>query len=925
MKLKLLSSLFLCMVIGISLFSIWNEENHGKLELPLFSNAPSSIEGKFQSRREYNLMRLADPETGKIPANIRHDELAFAASLPKDTDAGRSLATWSSRGPWNVGGRTRALAVDISNENVLLAGGVSGGLWRSDNGGQSWLRVTPAEEHPGVNAIAQDTRVGKTNNWYYLSGEGYGTSASETGAFYLGQGAYKSTDGGITWTKLTSTALGSPHSFSSNWQVTWNVVTDPSDLVNDVVYVATYGALYRSIDGGENWVLALGGSGTDSYFVDVAVTSTGVVYAVLSSEGSNKGVWRSMDGVNFIDITPSSFPAEYERIVMGINPSDENEVYFLAVTPNSGKMTPNYLGDPEHNSLWKYTYLSGDGSGSNGAWEDRSQNLPSDGSQFGNFNSQGGYDLLVRVKPDDPNTVFIGGTNLFRSTSAFSDSLNTVQIGGYGVGAVMPFYSLYPNQHPDQHALSFSPANPDVMFSGHDGGISKTTDNMASGVSWESLNNGYLTSQFYTAAIDNAAINDSMIVGGLQDNGTHITNSLNASNNWAMPSLGDGAFCAIADGKSSFYFSRQLGHTIKCTLDANGTPTAFTRIDPAGAKESDYLFINPFILDPNNNNIMYVAGGTKIWRNSDLSQLSLDNKYDSVSTNWTYLPDTITFVNTQVTALAASKSPANVLYYGTSKKRLYRVDNAHSSNPVTKEISYASFPSSGNISCVAVDPHDANKVMIVFSNYKVYSVFYTNDGGTTWHKVAGNLEQNSTGSGSGPSCRWASILYVSNQPVYFLGTSTGLYATSHLDEQNTTWIQQGANTIGNAVVDMVLTRESDGLVVAATHGNGIFTSNIKALDEIGTAISNSKFDIPNLILYPNPSNAYLNFEFYSESTYGAIDIYDYNGRRIKHLELENLTFGKNMLTVNIQEFSAGVYYYKLNTGKVESGKFVISR
>src|SRR6187551_2586667 len=109
-------------------------------------------EENIQHRIQWEKERLADPVTGKIPFGIRDRELAFAATLPNDAGNSalqRSSATWNFRGPWNVGGRTRALAIDVANENNILAGGVSSGMWRSTDGGTSWTRTTPLPGYPG--------------------------------------------------------------------------------------------------------------------------------------------------------------------------------------------------------------------------------------------------------------------------------------------------------------------------------------------------------------------------------------------------------------------------------------------------------------------------------------------------------------------------------------------------------------------------------------------------------------------------------------------------------------------------------------------------------------------------------------------------------------------------------------------------------
>src|SRR5262249_53222402 len=134
--------------------------------------------------------------------------------------------------------------------------------------------------------------------------------------------------------------------------------------------------------------------------------------------------------------------------------------------------------------LWKYTYLSGDGSGAGGTWENRGGNLPT-GTQFpnsGNLNTQSGYDHVICVKPTHQNFVILGGTNLYRSTNGFATTANTTEIGGY---------NFYPPHHPDLHAGAFSPTNPDVYYCAGDGGVHKAADINLANMLWTTLDHGY--------------------------------------------------------------------------------------------------------------------------------------------------------------------------------------------------------------------------------------------------------------------------------------------------------------------------------------------------------------------------------------------------------------------------------------------------
>lgn len=882
-------------------------------------------EENIRARKKWDIERMADPATGRIPAMMRMKELAYAATLPSDgmmnARSGFSGVNWDFRGPWNLGGRTRAFAIDVSNENILLAGGVSGGMWRSTDAGLTWTRTTPINEYPGVNALVQDKRPGHTNTWYYLSGEAYGTSASGGSAFYLGNGMYKSSDGGITWSSLASTVSGTPQTFDNVWDVTWNVTTDNGNTTQDVVYTACYDAIYRSVNGGNAWTLVKGNAGStgaSSYFTDVAVTGNSVVYATLSSDGIHKGIWRAAGSTGtFINILPGNFPATYDRLVIGIDPNNENIVYFFGPTPGYGKISTDWQGDTLYNSLWKYEYVSGNGSGAGGIWTDLSQNMPGNINTFNGLNTQGGYDAVVAVKPGNSNVIFIGGTNIYRSNSGFTDSLNTEIAGGYAIGAALPFVDEYPGHHPDQHVFAFLPSNPDIMYVACDGGISKCMDNTATPVVWNELNDGFITSQFYTVAIDHGSTND-IVIGGLQDNGTWFTNNTNSTSPWTHSFDGDGSYCAIENGGAHYYMSKQQGRLLKATLNSNGNITSYRRFDPIGAQ--DYQFINPFVLDPNNNNIMYLAGGRFLWRNDDLSGIALTNTYDSITTNWTKFTDSLV-AGESITAVAVSKSPANRVYYGTNKRKIFRIDNADSGTPSSTEITNTTIPVAAYVSCIAVNPQNADEIVVVYSNYSTYSVVQSLDGGTSWNRVAGNLEQNSSpsGSGNGPSCRWATILPVADGTVYLIGASTGLYATDTLIHNGTVWVQQGLNTIGHAVVDMMTARESDGLIVVGTHGNGLYSTHITSVSDI-VSIEEVNANSLALEIYPNPVRNQLTFSvknFKGTGKFNA-EILMPNGQVARKFVFQPDAAGK--VEMDISGFADGMYYIRIYKGKEKISK-----
>ncbi|SMG30737.1 Por secretion system C-terminal sorting domain-containing protein [Marivirga sericea] len=768
------------------------------------------------ARFNYNFSRLKNPNTGKVPRNIREkelqyvraersklqrsddDQLIFKNGINIEAAAGDQATAWDNRGPFNVGGRTRALAIDIDNENILLAGGVSGGMWRSTDQGSTWVRATTANQHPTVTDIVQDPRTGFHDTWYYSSGERIGASQSARNGsgFLQGNGVYKSTDNGVSWSVLSATSTNIPQAFDTDFDLIFGVDINPT---NGDLFVATMGGIYRSTDAGQSFTEVLP-SDFDN-FTDVHITSTGVIYAALDNQNGEGGIFRTTDGAagTWTDITAPGFPSSYSRTVIHTAPSDEDILYVLSDgTPSS----------PVQHDFWKYTYSSGNGTGAGGTWENRSTNLPAIGGSVGDFNSQGGYDLYVRVHPTDPDMVFIGGTNIYRSDDGFATNSGE-WIAGY---SPQNNVSLYTNHHPDQHSLEFFPSDPSKAVSGHDGGVSITDDILADNgtiepVTWTSLNNGYLTTQVYALSIGPG----DQLQAGFQDNSTWFTNNTIPTDSWVDVFSGDGSYNAFNDDGTIRYVSSQLGNVFRVSYaDANSSiSTAVASISPA-----DGLFVAPFELDPNNDQIMYYAADEFLWRNDDLENAT-------TVAGWTQLTNAEALSN--VSIMGVSTIPANIVYFGTVDGEVYRIEDANVGNPTATDIyTGKGLPSGSNVSSIDVNPYDADDVIITFSNYEVKSIFQTLDGGDTWTDVSGNLEENENGSGSGPSVRWADR--VGNNDRYFAGTSTGLYSTTNLNGTSTVWTQENLDGISNAVVEQLRTRNSDGLVVVGTHGNGLFSA-----------------------------------------------------------------------------------------------------
>jgi hypothetical protein len=862
----------------------------------------AGVEDDANARDEYEFRALRDPRTNAIPFGIRRSERMFARTLP--SGRARRFArgqaqlfqdlVWTERGPNNIGGRTRAFAIDAANPTRLIAGSVAGGIWRSTDDGATWdLRTAPGQIH-GTSCIAQDTRAGKTNTWYVGTGEirGSTTNATRWGSLYLGDGIFKSTNGGLSWTLLPSTATGTPQS-TDPFDYVINIATNRANAAQDEVLAATFRGIYRSVDGGVSWTQVLA---SDSAFTDVAITPTGTMYAVTRT-GLLSRVWRSTNGVNWNVITPASFPATINRAVVGLAPSNDASAYFFL---------QGHLTGPNGHELWKYTYLSGDGSGAGGTWENRSANLPP------GINTQAAYDQTIHVKPDDANFVLIGGTDLYRSTNGFATAAATTVIGGY------PFFpdGLH---HPDLQGGAFSPANPNVYYSANDGGVQKALDITLPNMVWTSLNNGYNVTQLYSVAIPPDA-GSNLILAGAQDNGSRLGTAPGASA-WGLAFGGDGTVVEVSPASQDrLYTQFQNGFMQRMRWDTS----EWADITPEFA--TNRLFVNPIVLDPNSPQLLYYAGGgpnavSGIWRNNNAPVAD-------TLTGWTDLIGTNVFdgagYQRRISALGISTAnSANVLYFGTTDGVVKRASGVHTGgSPAVAHVPPPA-PNVGTVNggfvrCIAVDPTNSNNALVVYGNYNYPSLWYTTNGGASWTDVEGNLA-----GATGPSIRWATMFYYDGQLQVFLGTSIGVLSTNALAGGATVWSQEAEVEIGNVLIAWMDYRPSDHTLAVATHGRGVFTTRF--LPFTSAEPGPSRISLGQN--HPNPAAGPTTIAFeLPRAGEVSLRLYDVAGREVAVLAKGARGPGRHLVSVAAQRLAPGSYHYVLRAlGVVERRRLVVRR
>jgi photosystem II stability/assembly factor-like uncharacterized protein len=801
-----------------------------------------------REKHEFNFQK--NPVTGEIPLEEKAMELEIAQEARiRSKQLRSSLNTYITRGPTNLGGRTRALKVDLSDNtsNTILAGGVSSGLFRTTDGGASWTKVSANDEIHNVSCLAQDPRPGFQNIWYYGTGEWTGNSAS-LGSAYRGQGIWRSTDSGLSWTEITDPSnLNDFDEFDSYFDYVNNLFVHP---VSGDLFAAVTGKLYRY--DGTNFVVELEEPDGATGWTDVTIASDGTVYASFDiSSTTMNGVWSSPSGNgNWTRIAQQFNPFQWRpggnaRTVLATAPSNPDILYALYNNGVSG--TPPSL----EADLWRYD-------ASSSSWTEYSDVLPDEpgGDSPGNdpFAIQGGYDLVVSVNPQNENFVLVGGTNAYKIADITDAGEEFVRIGGYNSNQNYALYQRGGDEHhPDLHAYEFDPFDPtgSILFTGSDGGVHKTSDVYAAEVVWENLNNNYQTYQFYHIAM-NPTPGSNGVLGGTQDNGTPVGGT-------DYSSIGTGVFGQIFPGANQTEMERAFGgdgvavgyaprdnntHYQLYLGSQNGNAayldsrTGYTTITPSGSSSQ---FVTYFYLDPDNTNALYYAGLNTLYLTNDAENVTIGSW-----TNAGTLP-TNEFLRTFATTPGTYNPATSNLFIGGSNGGLFRVPDPQNITDLSGAVNItpptASTANGAVVSGIAIHPTNPDLMLVVYANYGIENIFWTDNATAatpTWTNVERNLDRH--------SIRSAAITEVNGEINYFVGTARGLYSSTNPLAND--WTLEGPDDIGLAVVSGLVYRHADGKLLVGTHGNGMFETTVQSLSTNEFTLSENAVK-----LYPNPATA----------------------------------------------------------------------
>jgi subtilisin-like proprotein convertase family protein len=585
---------------------------------------------------EFQINRTKNPATGEVPAGkmweaVKHTQQQkdFQANTPN----GLNALNWVERGsntdvvgPSNgntranngkTSGRIDALLVDSADatHKTVWIGGRDGGLWKTNDitaSPASWTLVNDYFGNLSIAAITQDPT--NYNIMYFCTGESY----FEANAL-RGNGVFKSTDHGVTWTQLAST---------TSYYYCTRILCD----YQGNVYLGTRGnGLLRSTNGGTSWT-EITPAGLSNNICDLEITSTAVAsrlhlvtgifstqayrYTDIASTVSSAAGWSA---------PVTAFPSYAMRAEIGVS---GNTLY--AAPADASYQVPTVYKSTDGGANWTAT-----------------AGQPASGWASG----QGWYALTVIINPANTNECFVGGLDQYKTI----DGGATWTRASFWVGTTGQYV------HADQHKALWYDNGNKIIF-GCDGGIHFSSDG---GTTITDRNQGLRLKQFYSCAIHPDAVGSpNYLLAGAQDNGTHQLNGAGLSSSVEVTG-GDGAYVAIDQDQPQYQFGAYVYSNYRRSVNGGANWSSINY-------NNNGQFINPFEYD-NTANIFYAgysAGQFFRWSNPQTGTTAA-------------AVTVANFNGASVTAVGVSPYTANRVYFGTNGGRVVMADNANATPTTT--------------------------------------------------------------------------------------------------------------------------------------------------------------------------------------------------------------------------------------------------
>ncbi len=934
-------------LIALLLTATATAQKKGARYTPREESGKQTAAAGYTGALEYYASMRNNVETGEF----HYEDYLNALNDVKAIGSNKSSSlTWHNIGPTNQGGRVRSIIFDKTDPDIMYVGSVSGGIWKTTNAGQSWFPVNDIQESLIVSCIDQ----APNGIIWYGTGEGFapvdGTTNGSTG--FVGYGLFKSTD--ATGTTFEHVASTDPNSDDS-WEYVYDLKVHP----NGNIYVATQKGIRMSSDNGSTWTNPLSSfPANTAKATDVDISANGNVISLVMG---NK-VYLSHDGgsifTNMSTGTGMLPLSGVSRIEVDIAPSNNNYIYAMAAKTGS-------------TSLYNVYRTTNGGS----SWEIIG---PGGSENFNPVGTQGYYNNTVKVHPTNPNKVYVGGIDMW----TWEQGGNWEQKSLWFLDDSDDYYL-----HADHHKYVFHPNNPNVMYFGTDGGLSKSTNG---GNTFQTMNRHFTTAQFYSIAVGPQG----QIMGGTQDNGTLLMDREGYVEGRSVPMLGgDGGYCAFSYLNSNLLFgSIYYGDVYRTptgvaegmanfwdeyvqNLSSFGTSSFGAFVTPLVLHEKIDDYFNPdsvkFVSTQN-----YLAGDTVEVFSATSSypfeyvlpvNMNIDDTLmvqDMVSSKFyvglngmvlmtrnshlfSATPQwyKIASVSGTVQSMAVSNC-GNYLFVGTTGGNIYRISNLNYANDFQSASTFL-YDTVGTTVTEVTNPYQVvevkkitlstggrsvNNIAIDPNNPERVVLVLGNYGYISYVYYSSNaLDAEPTFSprqGNLPRFPvYAAMIDVTNPNTVLLGTEFGIFMTTNITTAAPTWTEENDN--GLARVPVYSLRQQTTWLPGVTNYGAVYAgTHGRGAFECLNFVSVPETPITqqaesSIEVYPNPAKDEITVILPKDGNCTSLKIYNINGNLIRDLNIPVSSAGT--MKVDISSLPSGIFMIEVSGLENRfSGKFIKS-